>query len=140
MAQPQRKAGSRTESSPPEIRAQYGEFARRLLERRNEIVGRADLNRRNLDEQVLDSPGDEADVSVIDTSADYFMKLSDAHRRELLEIRAALDRMARGVYGICESCGNPIALERLKNLPYARLDIDCQEDRERKSRFQAPKL
>ncbi|MCM2277384.1 MAG: TraR/DksA C4-type zinc finger protein [Oligoflexia bacterium] len=117
--------------SPPEIRKLYSEFARLLLGRSKELLPLDRSARENLDEQVLTSPGDEADASVIDTNADYFLKLANSHQHELIEIRDALDRMHRGVYGVCESCSEGIAVARLRRLPHARLCIDCQSARER---------
>lgn len=114
-----------------ELKKYYPEFARQLIQRQNEIIGRQDAARANLNEQVPSGPGDEADVSVLDTSADYFLNLANAHQRELLEIRDAFERMSRGVYGVCEACGEVISIARLKNLPYARLCIDDQSTAER---------
>lgn len=44
-------------------------------------------------------------------------------RRERLH--AALDRLAAGVYGRCERCGQPIHPERLEILPAATLCVSC---------------
>ena len=114
-----------------DVRAHYPEFSRMLIARMNEILPRESDARANLNQQILESPGDDADVSVIDTSADYFLNLANQHQRELIGIREALDRMNRGAYGICESCSEPIAIERLRRLPAARLCIDCQSSAER---------
>lgn len=43
------------------------------------------------------------------------------------EARDALDRMAHGTYGICESCDQPIAKERLEAIPFARYCVKCAE-------------
>ena len=51
--------------------------------------------------------------------------LLDAARRRLAEVDAALARRAEGRYGVCESCGRPIATERLAVRPAARTCIDC---------------
>jgi RNA polymerase-binding transcription factor DksA len=51
--------------------------------------------------------------------------LLDAARRRLAEVDAALARRAAGRYGICESCGRPIAPERLAARPAARTCIAC---------------
>jgi DnaK suppressor protein len=118
-----------------QVRDHYGELSRQLAERREEILGRVDVERSHLDEQVMTAPGDAADESVIDTSADYFLRLANTHQHELSEITDALDRMHRGVYGSCESCENPIAVERLRRLPYARNCIDCQAAKERGNRL-----
>jgi DnaK suppressor protein len=114
-----------------DLRTHYPEFARLLIARMNEILPRESDARANLNQQIMESPGDDADVSVMDTSADYFLSLANAHQRELMGIREALERIHRGAYGICENCVEPIALERLRRLPAARLCIDCQSAAER---------
>lgn len=112
--------------SPALIAENYGEFRRLLMSRRTEVLKHSNAERAELSEQQLTSPGDVGDVAVVDTSADYFLKLADNDRRELIEIRDAFSRMQRGVYGLCENCENPIAIERLRRLPQARRCIDCQ--------------
>ena len=49
------------------------------------------------------------------------------HRWE--DIRSALGRVERGVYGACERCGRDIASERLEAVPTARLCIACANKR-----------
>lgn len=53
----------------------------------------------------------------------------DALRRgaevERAEIRAARERVASGTFGVCETCGRPIAGARLGARPFARHCIDC---------------
>ena len=46
-------------------------------------------------------------------------------RRTLVELRAAQERIAAGTYGTCESCGRPIAPERLEARPEARTCVTC---------------
>ncbi len=41
------------------------------------------------------------------------------------DIRAALQRIADGNYGVCANCGTDIAPARLNALPMATLCIDC---------------
>lgn len=41
------------------------------------------------------------------------------------EARAALVRLDRGTFGLCEGCSQPISRARLKALPYTRYCIDC---------------
>jgi RNA polymerase-binding transcription factor DksA len=45
-------------------------------------------------------------------------------------IRAALQRMDAGTYGICVSCGEPIAPNRLAALPYAVRCLACATEAE----------
>jgi len=43
------------------------------------------------------------------------------------EIQAALDRVDKGTFGACESCGAMIRAERLEVLPYTRYCLSCAE-------------
>lgn len=53
------------------------------------------------------------------------LALRERSRTELERVEAALRRLDDGTYGICESCGNPIAPERLEAIPWAATCIDC---------------
>ncbi|MDE1975134.1 MAG: TraR/DksA C4-type zinc finger protein [Patescibacteria group bacterium] len=43
---------------------------------------------------------------------------------QLNDVKDALDRMAKGVYGLCEKCGKPIKTARLEANPSARNCIE----------------
>jgi DnaK suppressor protein len=51
----------------------------------------------------------------------------DQSRQHVDEIDAALIRMDDGVYGLCTTCGQSIALGRLQVRPQAALCIACAE-------------
>jgi DnaK suppressor protein len=51
--------------------------------------------------------------------------LLEQARRRLADVEAAIRSVEAGVYGICETCGRPIAAERLAARPSARTCIDC---------------
>lgn len=53
-------------------------------------------------------------------------------RREQME--RALDRVASGTYGMCESCSHPIPVERLRLMPGATACVACQQKLERRPR------
>jgi DnaK suppressor protein len=61
-------------------------------------------------------------------------RLTDRDRQKIREIDAALDRMAAGIYGKCEKCGQEIGDKRLRALPTATLCINCAAARENKKR------
>jgi len=56
--------------------------------------------------------------------------LTDRDRGKLQAIEDALDRIEEGSYGICESCEAEIAAGRLVAMPFTRLCVQCQGDRE----------
>jgi RNA polymerase-binding transcription factor DksA len=51
--------------------------------------------------------------------------LIEQTRQHLREIVDAEERLESGTYGICSSCGGPIAPERLEARPVARTCIAC---------------
>lgn len=48
-------------------------------------------------------------------------------RANLQEMGRALEKMEAGRYGTCERCREPIPLERLEAIPWARLCISCKQ-------------
>ena len=52
--------------------------------------------------------------------------LEEGVQQTLGEIEAALGRIEDGSYGTCLMCGKPIAEQRLRAIPWARLCIDDQ--------------
>lgn len=67
----------------------------------------------------------EAGESVNESDEDMKNKaLSDHLELRLRDVNNALKRMEDGTYGICETCKEPIPLERLKANPAAATDIE----------------
>jgi RNA polymerase-binding transcription factor DksA len=52
--------------------------------------------------------------------------LSERETRELREVDAALARIERGTWGLCETCHRPMDGKRLKALPEARTCTTCE--------------
>jgi DnaK suppressor protein len=57
-----------------------------------------------------------------------YAPLDEIERSQLKEIDLALKKIENGIYGICEACGKPIALNRLKVIPWTRY---CRRDAEK---------
>lgn len=49
--------------------------------------------------------------------------ITDQLEKQLAEVKAALDKIETGKYGICESCGKPIEKERLEANPSAKISL-----------------
>ncbi len=50
-------------------------------------------------------------------------EVADKLEGQLAEVAAALERIEKGTYGMCEKCGKPIEKERLEANPSARISI-----------------
>ena len=57
--------------------------------------------------------------------------MRERERGLLAKIERSLERIERGSYGECESCGERIGLERLRARPVADFCIDCKDEQER---------
>lgn len=68
-----------------------------------------------------------ADSAQATTERSETMSLVDELRSLYAEVAAALERVADGTIGKCESCGQEIPVERLEALPTARLCVGCKQ-------------
>ncbi len=103
-----------------------------LQRRRREIVENREAAERGVQEIREGRTDPEYEETAQADHVEYTLnQLSDAHRRELLLIDAALARMDAGTYGVCIDCEEEIAPERLEALPYA---IRCAVDATRLER------
>jgi len=71
-----------------------------------------------------DTQGDAGDESVDLEEWDTTQQVTLDLETQLAEVEHALGKFATGDYGVCENCGRPIPLARLRVLPWARYDIE----------------
>ncbi|MDH5632613.1 MAG: TraR/DksA family transcriptional regulator [Gammaproteobacteria bacterium] len=70
---------------------------------------------------------DAGDESVVELLGSLSAITTEMEMEELQNIEAALQRMARGVYGRCTECGSVVPAERLQANPAADRCITCQQ-------------
>jgi RNA polymerase-binding protein DksA len=75
---------------------------------------------------------DQADVGSTTFERDHEMSLANNARDMLTQTEHALERIADGTYGVCESCGQPIGKMRLMAFPRATLCLSCKQREERR--------
>jgi RNA polymerase-binding protein DksA len=73
---------------------------------------------------------DQADAGASIFGREYEMSLVANSRDKLDQVEHALERLANGTYGVCESCGNPIGKLRLQAAPRATLCMACKTRQE----------
>jgi DnaK suppressor protein len=120
----------------------FKEFEQRLLSERQKILKEmGHLESTVLKVNQRDSAGDLSGYSfhMADVGTDAMERekafLFASNEGQLLkEIDDALRRVYRGEYGVCETCGRPIARARLEAMPTARLCVSCKESEERAGR------
>jgi len=100
----------------------YNSVAVALRARIKELTNRAEVIEDDL-RHPLDADSSEQAVDLADD--EVLIGVDEVVRQEILQTRAALQRIENGTYGICSSCGNPIDANRLKALPTALRCIKC---------------
>ncbi|PWM28075.1 MAG: hypothetical protein DBX55_10540 [Verrucomicrobia bacterium] len=107
-----------------ELRRKHSEG---LTERSEEVMKRSVKD----DSGDLSSYGQHlADAGSESFERDMAYSLLSSERELIREIDAAVDRMRRGVYGVCEFTGDPIPDERLAAIPFTRYTKEGQERKE----------
>lgn len=105
-------------------------FRSLLLKQRSEATEamRADnVTALEGDEGVTDS----GEMSELDVTRSTALNLGGRQLHLIEEIDKALLRIEDGTYGECASCGKPIDEQRLKAMPSAKYDAECQAAIER---------
>jgi RNA polymerase-binding transcription factor DksA len=99
-----------------------------LVQRRAELRTRqvkVERDRRHSEEPLVADFPEQA----LQTQNDAVLEgIDEAALAEIAEINAALARIEDGRYGICRSCGEPIAAQRLLAMPQAVTCVECGEE------------
>lgn len=102
----------------------------RLLDMKAQVLRGIRDDLREDREGQKDDGRDTYDVASEERDREINYLLSGRDRSKLLSIDQALERLEEGSYGICESCEGEITPERLKAMPFTRLCVQCQSERE----------
>lgn len=70
---------------------------------------------------------DFAEQATQSENDDVLAALDDEAQRMIMQIDAALSRIDKGSYDICQNCGEPIPHKRLEAIPFTSLCINCAE-------------
>jgi RNA polymerase-binding transcription factor DksA len=113
-------------------------FRELLLQKRREVMSAIDgmeteALRTNSGES-SSMPIHMADIGSDTYEQDLQLGISASERERIIEIDAALNRIAEGTYGICELSGKAIRKARLRAKPWARMTIDTAREEERTGR------
>lgn len=108
-------------------------FQELLFAKRRALVG--DL--KSMETQAFKLSGQDtsanhmADYGSDNYEQDFTLGLIESNEEVVLQIDAALARIEKGTYGICETCEQPIPEARLEALPWTGFCVKCQQQQER---------
>ena len=104
-------------------------FRKLLEERRQELMSEALRTADGMGEHREQFP-DPTDRASLEGNRNLMLRIRDRERKLISKIDEALGRIADGTYGVCEECGGPIGVERLKARPVTTLCIQCKSEQE----------
>lgn len=113
-------------------------FKKLLVEKRSELMDQlVIIKETSFKNTMKDSSGDNSSYSfhMADQGTDSQERekaFMFAHRegRLIYHIDEALERIEKGIYGLCHECGKEINPERLEAVPHSRLCIKCKSNEE----------
>jgi DnaK suppressor protein len=109
---------------------QYIEIRKDLENQRSTLLTEAGViigGGLNPNQENLSDVGDQA-TAVADQN--FLLRLKEREQKLLKKIDEALERITKGEFGICESCGGEIGFKRLKARPVTTLCIECKTKQE----------
>ncbi len=103
-------------------------FKQRLLQRERELLEEISRFRSEAREAPSAEVEDPSDQAVSSDLKELSLEEATQASRTLAQVRAALQRIADGTYGICIDCGRPIEPARLEAVPWTPY---CRADQEK---------
>lgn len=77
-----------------------------------------------------DNYPDPTDRATAESDRSFELRIRDRERKLLGKIKAAIERINDGSYGICDECGDDISSPRLEARPVTTLCIECKTRQE----------
>ncbi len=101
------------------------DFRKLLMERLEELLDQADNTVSGMTTQKENLP-DPTDRASLEADRNFMLRIRDRENKLIKKIRDAVERIDSGTYGICETCGEDIAIERLRARPVTTQCIECK--------------
>jgi RNA polymerase-binding transcription factor DksA len=124
-------SGSDSANGKVSVKPEWAKYYSNLIELRERLTsqmsGRAKESAEEMDSYSLHM----ADAGTDNFDRDFALSLLSADQDAIYEIDAAIKRIQRGTYGVCEITGNPIPKARLEAIPWTRFTVEAQAQLER---------
>jgi DnaK suppressor protein len=104
-------------------------FRELLTQQLNELLTMAEKTVNTL-VQSGEWAADPLDQAAMENDRNYTLRIRDRESHLIKKITAALAKIEDGSFGICESCGDEIAVARLKARPVTSYCIRCKTQME----------
>ena len=100
-------------------------FKAQLTQRLEELLSQADDTVTGMTAQKENFP-DPTDRASLESDRNFMLRIRDREAKLIKKIKKAIERIDNGTFGICETCGEEISIERLKARPVTTQCIECK--------------
>ncbi|RPH50602.1 MAG: RNA polymerase-binding protein DksA [Desulfobacteraceae bacterium] len=104
-------------------------FREFLTKRLEELLNQADDTVSGMTDPKENFP-DPTDRAALEADRNFMLRIRDRESKLIRKIKAALERIENGTFGICETCGGEISVKRLKARPVTSQCIECKSKEE----------
>jgi DnaK suppressor protein len=108
------------------LKKQLEVYKKRLLEKKKELAEAYNKNKTYGRLTEDEGTQDLADKASSAYTKEFLYSLSNTDREVLQRVDEALHRLAKGGFGVCMECEDPIEKKRLEAVPWASHCLDCQ--------------
>ncbi|MFO7666375.1 MAG: RNA polymerase-binding protein DksA [Desulfobacterales bacterium] len=106
------------------------EYFRQFLSKRlEELLSQAEDTVSGMTDPKENFP-DPTDRAALEADRNFMLRIRDRESKLIRKIKSALERIENGTFGICETCGGEISVNRLKARPVTSQCIDCKAKEE----------
>jgi DnaK suppressor protein len=124
----------------PKIKPEWTKYYQRLLDLREQLLKQRDGLAKESAQELPTYSLHMADTGTDNFDRDFALSLLSSDQDALYEIEAALKRIEKNTYGICELTGKPIPKARLDAIPWARYTVEAQAQLEREGMVKQRRL
>ena len=104
-------------------------FKELLTNRLEELLSQADNTVIGMTDPKENFP-DPTDRASLEADRNFMLRIRDREHKLIKKIKKALERIENDTFGICETCGDDISIERLKARPVTTQCIECKTKEE----------
>jgi len=104
-------------------------FRNLLTDQLEELLNQADDTVSGMTTPKENFP-DPTDRASLEAERNFMLRIRDRESKLIKKIKKTLARIETDTFGICDKCGDDIAIERLKARPVTTQCIDCKTKEE----------
>jgi len=132
--------GHKKNNEPVKIKAQWAKYYQRLLDLRDQLLRQMSGLAKESAAEIPSYSLHMADSGTDNFDRDFALSLLSSDQDAIYEIEAALRRIEKHTYGVCELTSKPIPKARLDAIPWTRFTVAAQAQLERDGAWRQRRL